>query len=526
MFKNLTVKAQLQLGFGVVLGLFALTLLVVSVMLSRLGANVAQINAESLPFVIVADEMNLHRVEVQEILTDVSLTHDLEGLKDADEAASNFMAGAAKFRAMFQREGDAESLKELDAIESSFKVFLETGKKMADTYIKDGKEAGDLLMKGSSTVSGFDTASEQLELKVTHFRDEQAKEARDLTADAEQAEKIIEKVMLGGGLAAGLVGAFIGFLIANGILNQLGGEPRDAAVVARQVGAGDLTARIELKAGDTTSLMANLKAMQDNLSMVVGHVRASSSGVSTASTQIAQGNHDLAHRTSSQASSLEQTAASMEELSAAVEHNANSASEANKLAQHATDVAQRGGEVVAEVVQTMTGINDASRKISDIIGVIDGIAFQTNILALNAAVEAARAGEQGRGFAVVAGEVRLLAGRSAEAAKEIKQLISASVEQVGQGTALVDQAGATMNDVVQSIRRVTDIVSEISTASHQQAMGVSQVGQAVTHMDEATQQNAALVEEMDAAATSLTMQAKTLMEAVDVFKLTGRLAAA
>ncbi len=262
-----------------------------------------------------------------------------------------------------------------------------------------------------------------------------------------------------------------------------------------------------------------LDTMRHKLVDVVGNVRQGSESVATASAEIAQGNHDLSARTEQQASALEETAASMEELSSTVKQNADNARQANQLAQSASTVAVRGGEVVGQVVETMKGINDASRKISDIIGVIDGIAFQTNILALNAAVEAARAGEQGRGFAVVASEVRSLAGRSAEAAKEIKNLISASVERVGQGTTLVDQAGVTMTEVVGSIKRVTDLMGEISAASSEQSQGVAQVGEAITQMDQVTQQNAALVEEMAAAASSLKSQAQELVGTVAVFKL-------
>jgi methyl-accepting chemotaxis protein len=313
----------------------------------------------------------------------------------------------------------------------------------------------------------------------------------------------------------------LGTVITRGITRALGAEPAEAAELARRVAEGDLTLPITLRSGDTTSMMAQLKAMQSALSAVVAQVRRNSESVSTASAEIEQANHDLSQRTEEQASSLEQTAASMEQFGSTVRHNAENARQADQLAQQASDVATQGGTVVNQVVDTMKGIHESSRKISDIIGVIDGIAFQTNILALNAAVEAARAGEQGRGFAVVASEVRSLAGRSAAAAKEIKALIGTSQQRVEQGGQLVDQAGAIMQEVVQAIRKVTELMSAISTASNEQSQGVSQIGEAVSQMDQVTQQNAALVEEMAAAATSLQGQARALVASVAVFKLSG-----
>ncbi len=311
----------------------------------------------------------------------------------------------------------------------------------------------------------------------------------------------------------------VSLLISRDLLRQLGGEPDVAVDITRRIAEGDLTVAITLKTHDQSSLLYAIKTMRDSLSGIVGQVRTGSEGVATASAEIAQGNTDLSSRTEQQASALEQTAASMEQLSATVKQNADSALQAERLAASASATAIQGGEVVNQVVLTMKGINDSSKKMSDIIQVIDGIAFQTNILALNAAVEAARAGEQGRGFAVVATEVRSLAGRSATAAKEIKSLIQTSVQRVGEGTALVDQAGVTMNEVVSGIQRVSELMGEISAASHEQSQGVSQVGEAVTQMDQVTQQNAALVEEMSAAADSLSSQARDLVNTVAVFKL-------
>jgi methyl-accepting chemotaxis protein len=293
-----------------------------------------------------------------------------------------------------------------------------------------------------------------------------------------------------------------------------------AAELAGAIAGGDLTRSVQVESKDETgALLLALSDMQTRLIGIVGNVRRGSDGVAVASAEIAQGTQDLSDRTENQASALEQTAASMEELNSTVTQNAHSAREASLLARDTSTVAAQGGEIVARVVSNMKGINDSSQKIADIISVIDGIAFQTNILALNAAVEAARAGEQGRGFAVVASEVRALAGRSAKAAKEIKELISDSVQQVEQGSTLVDQAGETMNDVVASIRKLNDIVGEISAASAEQSAGVGEVSSAVTDMDRTTQQNAALVEQMTAAAASLKSQANDLVQAVAVFKL-------
>lgn len=321
-------------------------------------------------------------------------------------------------------------------------------------------------------------------------------------------------------LVVGLLSILFGLALAMGVARYFVRRIKDVADAVNRVARGDLSVPVKIEGQDEiTDLARATQDMQDSLCGMVSTVRQGSEGISLASAEIAVGNRDLSARTASQNSSLEQTAASMQQLSSTVKRNADSASQANQLATNASTVAVKGGEVVAQVVDTMKGINESSRKISDIISVIDGIAFQTNILALNAAVEAARAGEQGRGFAVVASEVRSLAGRSAEAAKEIKNLINASVERVEQGTALVDRAGETMTQVVGSIKRVTDIMGEISMASNEQAAGVAQIGDAVTHMDQSTQQNAALVEQMAAAASSLQLQAEELGQVVASYSL-------
>ncbi|BEV52931.1 methyl-accepting chemotaxis protein [Burkholderia contaminans] len=318
----------------------------------------------------------------------------------------------------------------------------------------------------------------------------------------------------------------IGFVISAAMLviirnvrGSLGGEPDEAAALAARIAQGDLTLPVPVRAGDRTSMMAAMHDMQARLQATIGGIRQSAEAIASASRQISAGNDDLSQRTEEQAASLEETAASMEQLTATVKQNADNARQASGLANNASDIARTGSDVVNRVIGTMGEIDDSSRKIADIIGVIEGIAFQTNILALNAAVEAARAGEQGRGFAVVAGEVRSLAQRSATAAKEIRELIVDSVERVRNGSTLVGQAGTTMGEILQAVARVTDIMGEIAAASEEQASGITQVGRAVTQMDQVTQQNAALVEEAAAAAASLQEQAVRLRDAVGAFRV-------
>ncbi|MDP2026865.1 methyl-accepting chemotaxis protein [Sulfuriferula sp.] len=336
--------------------------------------------------------------------------------------------------------------------------------------------------------------------------------------DSVQAFNSASNMMFGLTGLALVLGGLIAWLITRSITRPI----NQAVKIAQTVAAGDLTSRIEVNSRDETGqLLQALKDMNDSLSKIVGQVRTGTDTIATASSQIAAGNLDLSSRTEEQASSLEETASSMEELTSTVKQNADNARQANQLAVSASEVAVKGGTVVSQVVDTMSSINASSKKIVDIIGVIDGIAFQTNILALNAAVEAARAGEQGRGFAVVAAEVRNLAQRSASAAKEIKTLIDDSVEKVDTGAKLVDQAGATMSEIVESVKRVTDIMGEITAASQEQTSGIEQINQAISQMDEVTQQNAALVEQAAAASESLQDQAGNLAQVVSIFNLGG-----
>ena len=398
-----------------------------------------------------------------------------------------------------------------EAVQKHWGKLIEQHKTIMDLARQRRDEEALDLIRGDSRATYIAMMKELAEL--SDIAKAGATQARDTSA-------LLQNLVFYGNLISLAITIVLGVAIARSLCRSISGGVNYAAQIATKVAQGDLTTRIVPNTRDEVGLLLlSIKDMQTALIQVVSQVRNGSVSVSNASSGIAHGNQDLSARTESQASSLEQTASSMEELSSTIQQNADNARQANQLAQNAQTVALKGGEVVAEVVDTMKGINDSSRKIADIIGVIDGIAFQTNILALNAAVEAARAGEQGRGFAVVAGEVRSLAGRSAEAAKQIKSLIDTSVTRVEQGSKLVDHAGATMHEVVTAIRRVNDIIGEISAASSDQSNGVRQVSEAVNNMDRTTQQNAALVEEMAAAATSLKNQAEELVESVAVFKM-------
>ena len=369
-----------------------------------------------------------------------------------------------------------------------------------------------LQQQGASAFTGWLASVNQL----IDLEEKMSREQADSATSVARSFFFFMVLLCLGAIAIGTVAAW---RISHGLLRQLGGEPEYAAAIAGEIAAGNLAVNITTQPNDRASLLYAMRGMRDSLVAIVSQVRAGTQTIATNSREIAAGNLDLSNRTEQQAGSIEETATSMEQLTGTVKQNAEHAIEANQLAMSASSVAVKGGAVVAQVVQTMAAINESSKKIVDIIGVIDGIAFQTNILALNAAVEAARAGEQGRGFAVVATEVRSLAQRSSQAAKEIKSLIDDSVERVDTGARLVDEAGATMQDIVDSVKRVTDIMGEISVATREQSSGIEQVNQAIGLMDQVVQQNAALVEESASAAASLEEQAGSLSQVVSIFKL-------
>ncbi|OJX13835.1 MAG: methyl-accepting chemotaxis protein [Delftia sp. 67-8] len=394
--------------------------------------------------------------------------------------------------------------------------FVETMRQAGDLGLANqGDAARDLIMGRLRSLQT--TYFDAVEALVSYQKSQtQATVDGSLRSVAEDGVAMLVLTLL-----AAALGSLVAWMITRTVKQQLGGEPSYAAGVARQIAQGDLSVRVQLAPGDTSSLLHAMEDMRAGLARVVADVRQSSESIATGASQIASGNADLSQRTEEQASNLEQTAASMEEMNATVKLNADTVRTATQLAASSSQAATGGGKIVDRVVATMEQITASSRKIEDIIGVIDSIAFQTNILALNAAVEAARAGEQGRGFAVVASEVRSLAQRSAGAAKEIKALIGESVSKVDEGSGLVGEAGSAMQDIVRQAQQVADLIGEIGAATAEQADGVAQVGDAVVQLDQVTQQNAALVEESAAAAASLNAQAARLVDLVSLFKLDG-----
>ena len=511
-FANLKISARLGIGFGI---LIVLMLVVIGISIGRFS-SIGEINRQIIEQDLVSANA-AHAID-EAAREDARRTLALFILPDKAARAKSYeridqdkkLIDAALETLNKQARTDADKA-QIAKVQESRAAYAKSFIKAAELVEEDKRDDASKLMNDETF-----PALDKLLADIKQLVDIQQKEVENSGALAKEGTDMARVLMIALGVAAAAAGVLLSLWITGSITRPL----NEAVDVAKRVADGDLTTRIAVKTKDETGqLLQALKNMNDSLARTVSQVRVATDSISTASGEIASGNADLSSRTESQGSSLEQTASSMEELTSTVKQNADNARQANQLVVSASDVAVKGGEVVGHVVATMSSINESSRKIVDIIGVIDGIAFQTNILALNAAVEAARAGEQGRGFAVVAAEVRNLAQRSASAAKEIKSLISDSVEKVDAGTKLVDEAGQTMDEIVTSVKHVADIMSEITAASQEQSAGIEQVNQAISHMDEITQQNAALVEEAAAAAQAMQDQARDLSHAVSVFKL-------
>jgi methyl-accepting chemotaxis protein len=514
---NMTVGRRLTLSFGSICALLLMMAAISIVKLGTLNEGTATIVQKRWPNIDASKAIMYQSNRIAISLLNMVLAHDAA---DRQKQRQEVMAARATIKEKIEYLDKAIVLPQ--GIE-----LLKRVKEARLRYVAGQDQLIALIEAGKADEArAFLTATMRPALKNYHdalngLIEFQVQLMETAGQDAESTYQGVRALMIGLGAFALLLSLAIGFLITRNLTRQLGGEPDYAAAIARRIAEGDLTVNVELQPGDTSSMLHAMRGMRDNLASLVSQVRGGTDTIASASSQIAAGSQDLSSRTEEQATSLEETASSMEELTSTVKQNADNARQANTLAQIASDVAGRGSAAVAKVVGTMGSINESSRRIVDIINVIDGIAFQTNILALNASVEAARAGEQGRGFAVVAAEVRNLAQRSSAAAREIKQLINDSVENVDVGAQLVDQAGATMQEMLDSVKRVTDIMGEITIASAEQTAGIEQINSAVAQMDQVTQQNAALVEETAAAAGSMRDQSAVLVSLVSTFKIAG-----
>jgi methyl-accepting chemotaxis protein len=510
--RNLRLATRMALAFGSVLLLLAAIAAIASINLMSVRDSTDSLvkddwtKAEAVAMLESATRANARRTMELLISDDAAR---LATLRERIAANRKQVGEAIETLTRLVRRPDAKAL--LASIRATRERYVASFQRV-DADVAAGQRAAAIARVQDETLPLLDELQQHTSALAALQKSVVRDSADQVIADIHRAETL----MLLLGLGAMLIGAASAWWMSRSVTVPIA----QAVQLSRCVADGDLGATVDTDGRDEVAeLMRALRDMTARLAGVVGGVRGNADSVATASAQIAQGNADLCQRTEEQASALQQTAASMEQLGSTVNLNADNARQASQLAIDASQVAQRGGEVVGSVVRTMDGIHGSSQRIAEIIGTIDGIAFQTNILALNAAVEAARAGEQGRGFAVVASEVRSLARRSAEAAREIKSLITSSVEQVEHGSTLVAQAGTTMDQIVAAIRRVSDIVAEISAASAEQSSGVGQIGEAVAQMDQVTQQNAALVEQSAAAAESLKQQADQLVSAMSVFRL-------
>lgn len=517
--KKLSVRSQLTVAFGglvvLLVGIAIFAIFAISDQSTSFENYVDGVRARSETAHLVREAVGLRAVAARNlVLVSTQADRDTEK-RIAFQAQKDVISNLQKLKQLSKdRSASEEARRMVDKIEDVEKLYSPVALAIIDLALQDKKDEAITKMNNECRpllAALVAVTTEYAQLTQLHSS-ELIKEAKESFTSTRNNLVLLS-------IIATALAVVAGALISKGLMQALGAEPADLCDAVTKVAGGDLTEDLKVKSTDTSSVLAALQRMQFSLAKVVSSVRQDSETVSTAAAEISAGNNDLSRRTEQQASSLEETASSMEELTSTVRQNSANASQANTLAVTASDIATKGGAVVSQVVGTMDSISEASRKIVDIISVIDGIAFQTNILALNAAVEAARAGEQGRGFAVVASEVRNLAQRSASAAKEIKVLIDNSVERVELGTKLANDAGATMSEIVSSVNRVTDVIAEIVSASQEQSAGIEQINQAISEMDNVTQQNASLVEEAAAAAESLRDQAGNLVDTVSIFQV-------
>jgi methyl-accepting chemotaxis protein len=519
LFSGMTVKIRLIIGFGTVVVATAILSLVAFLGLSNSNHVIVEYRDNFIPTFKTIGEMKtnlllIRRFELRMMLTENTQAFNTE-INGRNSAVEKFQAESKKYTSLYSDDQDRKNHERLVSMFDKYIGAFPGLQKLGSEQFSSTQKREEALRYNDSTLKqSYETVANDFE-NLMSYND---KLIGNMNQESEKSMATTRTWLIGMSIFALALGICGAWLITRSILSELGTDPIELMNISKAISQGDLSVKIAADAAPG-SVLAYMGEMRNSLRGIVAQVRQSTDSIASGITQISSGNTDLSQRTEEQASALQQTAATMEQFSTTVATSAQNANLAKQLADSATAAARNGGQIVSNVVATMSNIDASSKQISDIIGVIDGIAFQTNILALNAAVEAARAGEQGRGFAVVAGEVRALAQRSASAAKDIKTLINASVENVAEGTSLVAEAGKAMDQVVSSIQRVSDIVAEISAASTEQNVGVQQIGQAVSQLDDTTQQNAALVEESAAASKSLENQANDLVNAVAIFKL-------
>ena len=492
---NIKIGTKLGMGFGVILLIFVTAIVTTDLYLNVVVDNSKQVESESMPYALLADKMVLDTVEVQQWLTDVSATQNPDGYKDAEEAARDFKEGLEKFKEMFRKENDRDSLRQMEEIEAAFDRFYDTGKQMANVYITQGLEAGNRIMEK------FDDASVDLSGKVEGLQKEQRKEAETMLHHILNSVAKVERILLIMGIITVILSILTAFIITRSITRPM----NEAVAATHRLSKGDLTARVEVKSRDETGqLLAALNTMSENLKDIVGDVKSASDNVASGSQQLSASSQQMSQGATEQAASVEEASSSMEQMAANIRQNADNSQQTDKIAGKTARDAQEGGEAVSQAVTAM-------KEIAGKISIIEEIARQTNLLALNAAIEAARAGEHGKGFAVVAAEVRKLAERSQAAAAEISDLSSSSVE-------VAEKAGEMLKKIVPDIQKTAELVQEINAACNEQNSGAEQINKAIQQLDQVIQQNAGASEEMASTAEELASQAEQLQNAVGFFK--------